>query len=295
MSVRYAMVDSDGVVRNIILWDGDADYYLEPGWTMRLASATDVVVGVSEYEPPAVGGEHPGVNTHLAMGLAPEVHSHPHTHDYAATTHTHPHTHDYADSTHTHPHTHPYAADTHTHPYAVDTHTHPYADLNHSHALQAHTHDYAPTDHSHAGSGSGETTTVKAAPQSNTTTTLQDIADLTFALAANERKHFRCKIFYTAAAATTGLAVAVNGPTASSVLASVEIATTATAVQNGVINALNGFVLGTSSLGLTPLWAVVEGWVQAGVTPGTAAIRFRSEVAASAVNILAGSTLSVWT
>lgn len=136
---------------------------------------------------------------------------------------------------------------------------------------------------------------VKAADQANSLITAVDVGDLTQALAAGTRYFFRAVVLYSAAAATTGLGLGVNGPVGSTVAAWVLIPTTATAVQNGVVIALDGNVQGTASLGATVLAAVVEGTMLTGPTAGNLAIRYRSEVAGSAVTAKAGSHLSVWT
>lgn len=135
---------------------------------------------------------------------------------------------------------------------------------------------------------------VKASDQNNTTVTPADIGDLTQALAASTRFYFRAVVLFSAAAATTGLGLGVNGPAGATVAARVLIPTTATSAAHGTVTALGGEVLATASLGATVLAAVIEGTMLT-TGAGNLAIRFRSEVAASAVTAKAGSYLSVWT
>lgn len=144
-----------------------------------------------------------------------------------------------------------------------------------------------------AGSGGSSTTRLKAANQANTLITAADITDLVHPVVASTRYYFEAVIFYTAAATTTGIGLGINGPVGSTLLASVLIQTAAGTVQNGVINALDGNVQGTASGGATTFSALIKGTILTGATAGNLAIRFRSEVAGSAVNALAGSHLEV--
>jgi hypothetical protein len=73
------------------------------------------------------------------------------------------------------------------------------------------------------------------------------------------------------------------------------IATAAATVQNGAVTTLDGNVQGTASAGTTVLAAIIEGTMLTALVAGNLAIRFRSEVAGSAVTVKAGSTLAVWT
>lgn len=131
----------------------------------------------------------------------------------------------------------------------------------------------------------------KTADQANSTITPADVADLSFALAVNQNLLFNFVVFFTAAAATTGLALALNGPAGFSFLrAGISIPTGATlAPQQGVVTAYATDVLATASGGATALMATVSGQVINGGTAGTLVLRFRSEVALSAVNVLRGS------
>jgi len=128
-----------------------------------------------------------------------------------------------------------------------------------------------------------------AADRSATGAALVDVPDLNFQLDANKSYAFYFDGFYTAAATTTGLGLAVNGPAASFVGYGVEIATSnAGAWVSGASLAYDGGVLATSSLGTTPCPFHVYGTVTT-TAAGVLTLRGRSEVAGSAVTIKRGS------
>ena len=129
-----------------------------------------------------------------------------------------------------------------------------------------------------------------AAPQQRTQTTLADVAGLSFQLKPNTHYAFSFVGAYTAAAATTGLALAVNGPASPAVLGVVGcIAESATACRQGVGVAYDTPLTGTASGGATRLPFWVDGNISTGAAGGTFTLRFASEVNGSAVTILAGS------
>lgn len=132
---------------------------------------------------------------------------------------------------------------------------------------------------------------VKPADQANTTVTFADIAGFTAAVAAGETVTFEFVCFYTTAATTTALQLAVNGPSpaASGLRYAVETYTTATAMHVAVQTAYDTNTNPATGGGATPLLARVTGRLVAGAAGGTLALRMRSEVAASAVTVLAGS------
>lgn len=138
-------------------------------------------------------------------------------------------------------------------------------------------------------------TDVLVAPVARTLITAGDVTGLEHAIAVNQRLMFRGSLLYTAAAATTGLGLGVNGPAGATVAARVQIAETATTVRNGIITTLDGNVQALASAAATPMFALIEGSMLAGATAGTLALRLRSEIAGSAVTILAGSFLTLWT
>ncbi len=176
-------------------------------------------------------------------------------------------------------------------------HTHDVSGLapvvhTHDYAASGHTHSYAAIAHTHVGL----MTMLRKAdgPQANSTTTPADITQMSFALAAAEVKYFRGNVFFTTAAAATGLGLGANAPAGATILARILIPTTATAVFMGVLSSLDGNVQGTASLGATSLAAEIEGVVVNGANAGNFSLRFRSETGGSAVNVLNNSTLAHW-
>lgn len=129
----------------------------------------------------------------------------------------------------------------------------------------------------------------KSADQANSTLNLANVNDLAFPVLPGLTYSFRFTLRFTSAIATTGIALALNGPVGGVVLASVDMATSATARQHGSITAYETPVVGTGSAVAAPLIAVVTGTFINGANPGSLALRFRSEVNASAVNVLRGS------
>lgn len=129
-----------------------------------------------------------------------------------------------------------------------------------------------------------------AANLSNSLITYIDIPALSFTLAANTAYALDYFLFFTTAATTTGIGLQFGGTTSVGLMrARIEIAITATTFVQNQVTALLASVLGTGSTAATPLMATVHGSILTGATGGTLAMRFASEVAASAATILAGS------
>lgn len=122
-------------------------------------------------------------------------------------------------------------------------------------------------------------------PIINSTVTLQDVG-IGWQLAPNTRYMFDFTVFFSAALATTGIALAINGPASPGILRfSVDASESATAVRRGAQTAYNTAVIAANSGGATILPAWAEGAIQTGATPGRLDLRFASEVAGSAVTI----------
>lgn len=173
-----------------------------------------------------------------------------------------------------------YVWDANGNPYKIDT-----ATLTGPQGLQGPQGDPGPQGPPGPAAG---TRLVKTADQASTSTTFANVADLTASVALGETVTFEFFVFYTTAATTTALQLAVNGPTASTVRYAVETATTATAIH---VAAQTGYDANTNPAtggGATVLTARVFGTVTATVA-GTLALRMRSEVAGSAATVLAGS------
>lgn len=124
----------------------------------------------------------------------------------------------------------------------------------------------------------------------NSTVTLADAGKLAFRIEEGQAYKFKFVVFYSAAVATTGIGLAVAGPVGAKVRYGAVIPMTATTFFAGAGAAWDAVILATASLGATPLMAMVRGSVYAPIgVSGNVRLRFRSEVAGSAVNILDGS------
>lgn len=131
-----------------------------------------------------------------------------------------------------------------------------------------------------------------AANVANSTTSFSDITGLTWTAVSGTSYSFQCSIYFSSAITTTGIGLAINGPAASLIRYNAIIPTTATAQSSFPATTYDA----TTTLGTAALTTVLEARVTGTVTPsanGTLAIRFRSEVAASAVTVQAGSFCEV--
>lgn len=131
---------------------------------------------------------------------------------------------------------------------------------------------------------------VKPADQASTSTAFADVTGLSFAVLANTTYVFRFVLFYTTAATTTALQIALGGPAAPAFLRyGVLTVTGVTALHTAVQTAYDTVLNAASGGAGTPLMAILEGSITTGPSAGTVALRMRSEVNASAVTILRGS------
>jgi hypothetical protein len=138
------------------------------------------------------------------------------------------------------------------------------------------------------GGGGGATKLIVTADRQNTTTTFADVTDLTLAVSATTRYVFECVLTSTTAVSTTAMQVSVNGPTQTSLRYTVETATTASATHRATQTAYDTVTNPATGAAAVPLPVYLRGQILTNGS-GTLAVRFRSEVSASAVNILAGS------
>lgn len=126
--------------------------------------------------------------------------------------------------------------------------------------------------------------------RTNSTVNFADCTGLSFDLAPNSHYAFEFVGAYNAAAGTTGLQLALNGPASPTLLRAVgQICTSPTAVQNGIITAYDSGINATASGGATALPFWIKGNISTGANGGTFILRFRSEIAASQVQIFSGS------
>lgn len=114
----------------------------------------------------------------------------------------------------------------------------------------------------------------------------QNVTGLEWPLLANKHYAFSFDGAYTTAAATTGLQLAITGPTSPTALAfNIEIAESVTAWRSASVSAYDTGGLGTGSAAATPLPFHVAGTISTGANTGTLQLRFRSEVNGSQVTI----------
>jgi hypothetical protein len=139
--------------------------------------------------------------------------------------------------------------------------------------------------------GPGMTIVKLAADVSNSLVTAVDITALAIPIAANAVRCFRIVLVTDAAAATTGVQLALNGPAgAAAITARIESPTAANLAPAVLyVNAYETFLANTASPGTTRTISIIEGVVRNGATAGSIVPRIRSEVAGSAVAARAGS------
>lgn len=120
--------------------------------------------------------------------------------------------------------------------------------------------------------------------------TLADVTGLSFAVTSGQVYRFRAVIPYTSAATTTGARFTLNGPAMTHISYTSRYPQTASTETFGYYTALQQPAAANASSLTTGNVAVVEGFFKPSAS-GTAAIQFASEVGASAITALAGSTL----
>lgn len=135
----------------------------------------------------------------------------------------------------------------------------------------------------------GRTSAVRlTADRANSTVNLADCTGLEFQLDANASYAFQFDGAYTAAAATTGLQIALNGPAASFLAMGLTVWESVTTQRALMAAAYNTPVLGTNSAAAVALPFRIFGNLTT-TAAGLLVVRFCSEVAASAVTIKRGS------
>ena len=128
------------------------------------------------------------------------------------------------------------------------------------------------------------------ADRQSTSTSFADVTDLTLSVLASTTYVVTCTLSYTTAVSTTALQLAVNGPASPTALRyAVETSTTATARHNASQSAYDTVVNPATGGAATALPVTLYGTLENGSNAGTLAVRFRTEVNASAVTILRGS------
>mgnify|MGYP001589202563 CR=1 FL=1 len=136
--------------------------------------------------------------------------------------------------------------------------------------------------------GAGPTLLVVSADRSSTSASFADVTDLTTSLAATTRYEVNCVLTSTTAVSTTALQVALNGPTQTSLRYTVQTSTSATARHAATQTAYDTNTNPATGAAAVPLPVEIRGQILTNAS-GTLAVRFRTEVAGSAANILTGS------
>lgn len=131
------------------------------------------------------------------------------------------------------------------------------------------------------------------------TTTLANLTDMGFTVAAGETRYFDCVIFFYGGVSTTGISLAMGASSTASVELSLKaaVASTATADVIGNVNAFGTKTTGTTSptTAATSWVAKLEGRIKNGsASPITVYPQYSGEVAAT-INVLLGSYLEHWT
>lgn len=122
--------------------------------------------------------------------------------------------------------------------------------------------------------------------------TIQDVTGLSFPVVAGNTYFFRFIIPYTAAATTTGSRWTINGPAATAMRYRSEysLSTTSRTINEGLSAYDTPAASNASSAATGSNIAVIEGYITPSAN-GNVIARFASEVAASAIVALAGSTV----
>jgi hypothetical protein len=135
----------------------------------------------------------------------------------------------------------------------------------------------------------GMTTVRKGADESSSSTTLGSTTGLGLAVAANTTYTFEYDVLFQSAALTTGIGLAMTCPAGATINYTVETPAAANgtaAMYSGWGTAADDVVLATGVEAINTTYvAHIYGVLKTGVTAGTLAPRYRTEVNASAVTI----------
>lgn len=138
---------------------------------------------------------------------------------------------------------------------------------------------------------SGYTTVRTTGDISNNTTAYTDVTGLSWSVSASTNYEYSCSVIVDTAATTTGAQFGINGPASPTALTSTfNVASSATAVQMYSHTAYNSATsVPTASQGAVRTIYEFNGDFKNGTNAGTLAMRYRSEIASSAVNVRTGS------
>lgn len=127
-----------------------------------------------------------------------------------------------------------------------------------------------------------------ATTKTNSTTTQNDVTGLTLAVTSGRTYIFSCRLTHTTAATTTAGLFSVNGPASTNISYTVKTGYTATAEYQNSATTFNTAVNPGTGPGTTARQVYIDGTFTA-TASGTFAVRYASEVAGSAVNVLPNS------
>jgi hypothetical protein len=123
-----------------------------------------------------------------------------------------------------------------------------------------------------------------------TATALTDATGLSFAVVAGTFYRFTFWVVFQSAATTTGIQLSINAPTSDRLWYNVDIPLSATGRVLGNRRAVNVASIGSGVDAINvPLQARIEGHIRP-TANGTLIVRYSSEIAASGVIVMAGST-----
>lgn len=144
-----------------------------------------------------------------------------------------------------------------------------------------------------SGGAGYRTPIILASDQSNSTTTFADIPGLTLSVTSGSVYRFEFLIVYDVPATTTAGFFSLNGPAFTFLGYITETFSSTTSQNAGMFNTYDQFLSTSVSAFTSGNLARIHGIVKPSAS-GTLAARFKSEVAASAVTVKAGSTLEYW-
>lgn len=128
--------------------------------------------------------------------------------------------------------------------------------------------------------------------QTNSTTSYADVADLEVGVLASSTYRMQWIIVASAAATTTGIQLAVNGPSSPTLfVATITCFSAAGTPATLTVNAYDTGLDLTDSAGTTIVQCTILVTITTGASGGTVAARVRSEVGGSAITIYDGSSV----
>jgi hypothetical protein len=124
----------------------------------------------------------------------------------------------------------------------------------------------------------------------STTSNTSWLTLFTTTLAAQQVLSFSAELYFSSGANNTGLVTTLSGPAApQAVIHNLVTGESLTSFRNLTASSYDTPLIGTTSAGSSVLRAQVSGTVENGANAGTLSLRFRSEVAGTAVTVLRGS------